>query len=160
MGECLFKRFICFKNFNEFFMYLFRWRKGGGCTNACIYMGTHSEPFLQNRLMDIYETWEGWSAQGPLQVLLFFGQISPGADPGRGKNRSQGGPLLQRLFFQSGRIQQQTKCIAMILMHVKWSIVTFGSKVKFLMRFRHLLGLIVILAYFNAISVDFYGVEC
>ena len=39
-------------------MYSFGGRKGGqGCTNACIYMGTHSQPFLQNRVMDIYETW-------------------------------------------------------------------------------------------------------
>ena len=31
--------------------------KRGGCTNACIYMGTHSQPLLQNPLMDVYETW-------------------------------------------------------------------------------------------------------
>ena len=30
---------------------------GGGCTNASICMGTHSQPLLQNRLMDVYETW-------------------------------------------------------------------------------------------------------
>ena len=30
---------------------------GGGCTNACICMGTHSQPLLQNRLMDVHETW-------------------------------------------------------------------------------------------------------
>ena len=28
---------------------------GGGCTNAFIYMGTHSQ--LQNRMMDFDETW-------------------------------------------------------------------------------------------------------
>ena len=28
-----------------------------GSTNACICMGTHSQPLLQNRLMDVYETW-------------------------------------------------------------------------------------------------------
>ena len=28
-GECLYQRFEYLKNFNEFFMYLFRWRKGG-----------------------------------------------------------------------------------------------------------------------------------
>ena len=28
----------------------------GGCTNACIYLGTHSQPLLQNYLMDVYET--------------------------------------------------------------------------------------------------------
>ena len=54
----------------------------------------HFRLLLQNRLMDFDETWFGWSTQGPLQVLLFFGQIRPGADPGRGKNRSWG-PLLQ-----------------------------------------------------------------
>ena len=43
--------------FIEFFMYLFRWKKGGGCTNTCICMGTHSQPLLQNGLMDVYETW-------------------------------------------------------------------------------------------------------
>ena len=34
------------------------------------------------------------STHGPLQVLLFFGQIRPGAYQGRGQNRSLGGPLL------------------------------------------------------------------
>ena len=32
-------------------------KKGGGCSNACICMGTHSQPLLQNRLIDVYETW-------------------------------------------------------------------------------------------------------
>ena len=31
----------------------------------------------------------------PVQMMLFFGQICPGADPGRGQNRSMGVPLLQ-----------------------------------------------------------------
>ena len=39
----------------------------------------HFRLLLQNRLMDFDETWYGWSTQGPLQVLLFFGQIHPGA---------------------------------------------------------------------------------
>ena len=32
---------------------------GGGfnSTNACICMGTQSQPLLQNHLMDVYETW-------------------------------------------------------------------------------------------------------
>ena len=41
MEKCLYKRFKGFKNFNDFFMYLFRGRKGGGCTNACIYVWEH-----------------------------------------------------------------------------------------------------------------------
>ena len=58
LEECLYKRFKCFKNFNEFFDEFSLGEKGGGgCTNACICMGTHSQPLLQNRLMDVYETW-------------------------------------------------------------------------------------------------------
>ena len=32
-------------------------KRGGGCTNACICMEIHSQPLLQNGLMDVYETW-------------------------------------------------------------------------------------------------------
>ena len=38
-------------------VYLFRRKRGGGCTDACICMGTHSQPLLQYCLMDVYETW-------------------------------------------------------------------------------------------------------
>ena len=51
---------------------------------------------------------------GPLQVLLFFGQIRLGADPGWGKNRSRGVPFFKKLLLQTGRLQRQTECIAMI----------------------------------------------
>ena len=64
--------------------------------------------------MDVYETWKGWSVHGLLQVLLFFSQIRPGADPGRGQNRSRGVPFFNELLLQTGRLQQQTECIAMI----------------------------------------------
>ena len=74
----------------------------------------HFRLLLQNRLMDFDETWYGCSTQGPLQVLLFFGQIPPEADPGRGKNRSRGVPFFRKLLLQTGRLQQQTECIAVI----------------------------------------------
>ena len=32
-------------------------KEGAGCTNACIFIGTHNQPLLQSRLMDAYETW-------------------------------------------------------------------------------------------------------
>ena len=75
---------------------------------------SHFRLLLQNHLMDFDETWYGWSTHGPLQVFLFFGQIRPGADPGRGKNRSQEVPFFNKLFLQTGRLQQQTECIAMM----------------------------------------------
>ena len=67
---------------------------GVGCTNACICIGTHSQPLLQNRFMDVYKTWYAWRDHGPAHALRCFGQICPGAAPGRGQNRSRG-PLLQ-----------------------------------------------------------------
>ena len=103
--------------------------------------------------MDIYETWYGLSAHGPLQVLLFFSQIRPGADPGRGKNRSQGVPLFNELFSDrkaTGTNRMQSNFIVM-----KYYYFWFHSEVKFLTRFRHLFGVIVNLSYFNAMSVDF-----
>ena len=64
--------------------------------------------------MYVYLTWWGWSAHGPLQVLLFFGQIRPGADPGQGENRSRGGPSFNKLLLHTRRLEQQSECIAMI----------------------------------------------
>ena len=92
-------------------------------------------------------------------MLLFFGQIRPGADPGRGQSRS-GGPLLQSTSASDW------KAIATNRMHsndleacgMLYCYFWYHSKVKFLTRFRHLFGLTVILPYFNAISVDFYAV--
>ena len=31
--------------------------RGEVCTNACICMGTHSQPLLQSPLIDVYKTW-------------------------------------------------------------------------------------------------------
>ena len=61
----------------------------------------HFHLLLQNRLMDFDETWYGWSTQGPLQVLLFFGQIRPGADPGRAKIGHGGSPSSKNFFFRT-----------------------------------------------------------
>ena len=74
----------------------------------------HFKLLLQNRLIDFDETWYGWSTQGPLQVLLFYGKIRPAADPGRGQNRSRGVPFFNELLLQTGRLQQQIECIAVI----------------------------------------------
>ena len=49
-----------------------------------------------------------------LTSVVVFGQIRPGADPGRGKNRSRGVPFFKKLLLQNGRLQQQTECKAVI----------------------------------------------
>ena len=86
-------------------------------------------------------------------------------DPSRGESRAgpnevTGGPLLQRTSASDW------KAIATNRMHsnhleacgILYCYFWFHSKVKFLTHFRHPFGLIVILPYFNAISVDFYAV--
>ena len=120
----------------------------------------HFRLLFQNRLMDFDETWYAWSTQGPLQVLLFFGQIRLGADPGRAKI-GHGGPLLQKTS------SPDWKDTATNLMHSndveacgeKCCYFWNHSEVKFLTRFDVFLDL-VILPYFNAISTGFYAVKC
>ena len=83
------------------------------------------------------------------------GRIQGGAKIGHG------GPLLQRTF------SSDWKATATNRMHsndleacgMLYCYFWFHSKVKFLTRFRHLFGLIVILPYFNAISVDCYALK-
>ena len=62
--------------------------------------------------------------------IKVFGQIYPRADPGQGENRWRGqggGGFFKKVRLQTGRLQQQTKCIAMIYKHVGWSVVIFCS---------------------------------
>ena len=86
--------------------------------------------------MDFDETLYGLSTQGPLQVLLFFGQIRPEADPGRGQIRSRG-PLFQRT---SSSDRKATATNQMHSSHLeafgkKCCYFWFHSEVKFLTRF-------------------------
>ena len=39
------------------FLCIYLGEKRGECTNACICMGIHSQPLLQNGLMDVCKTW-------------------------------------------------------------------------------------------------------
>ena len=84
------------------------------------------------------------------------GRIQGGAKIGHG-----GVPSFKKLLLQTGRLQQQTECIAMINKHVGRSVVIFDSipKSNFWRVFDVFLDL-VILPYFNAISIDFYAVKC
>ena len=102
----------------------------------------HFQLLLQNRLIDVDETWYGWSTQGPLQVLLFFGQIRPGADPGRVQNRSRG-PLLQRPSSSDRKATATNRIHSSDLKTCgkKCSYFWFHSEVKFLTPFWRLFGL-------------------
>ena len=50
--------------------------------------------------MDVNETWCGWGTHGPLQVLLFFGQIRPGGIQGGAKIGHGGSPSLRNFLFR------------------------------------------------------------
>ena len=102
----------------------------------------HFRLLLKKRLMDFDETWYGWSTQGPLQVLLFFGQIRPGTDPGRGKI-GHGGPLLQETSSSDWKATATNRLHSSDLETCgkKCCYFWFHSEVKFLMRFWRLFGL-------------------
>ena len=86
-------------------------------------------------------------------MLLFFGQIRLGADPGWGRNRSQ---FFNELLLQTGRLQQRTECIAMwdvvLLLLVPFQSQIFDAFSTSYRTYSHF-------ALFNAISVDFYAVN-
>ena len=136
-------------------------KEGGGCTNACICMETHSQPLLQNRLMDVTKLSRDEVLKAPhmhlgVSVISAQGRIQGGAKIG------QGGPLLQRT------VSSDWKATATNRMHsndleacgMKYCYFWFHFEVKFLKCFRHLFGLIVILPHFNTIYVDFHAVKC
>ena len=160
MEECLYKRFKCFMNFSEFSMYLFTWKKRGG--------GALMHVYVWEQIVSLYYRTALWMCTklGTDEVLMVpykcccfsarsvRGRIQCGAKVGHG------GSLLQRTSASDW------KPIATNRMHsndleacgMLYSYFWFHSKVKFLTRFRHLFGLMVILPYFNAISVDIYAV--
>ena len=97
----------------------------------------------------------------PYKCCFFFGQIHPGSDPGRGKNRSRRVPLLQETSSSDRKATTTNQMHSNDLeaCGMKYCYFWFHSEVKFLTRFRHLFGLLVILLYFDAISVDVSAVK-
>ena len=153
--ECLYKRFKCFMNFNEFSMYLFTWKRGGGALMH-VYVWEH--------IVSLYYRTAKWmftklgrheALMVPYKCCCFSARSVQGRIQG-GAKVGHGGPLLQRTSASDW------KAIATNWMHSNdleaCCYFWFHSKVKFMTCFRHLFGLIVILPYFNAISVDFYAV--
>ena len=83
-------------------------------------------------------------------MLLFFGQILPGADPGRGQNRSRKGggggwgvPLLQRTSASDRNVTATNRICNSDLeaFGKKFCYFWFHSEVKLLTRFCRLFGL-------------------
>ena len=114
--------------------------------------------------MDFDETWYAWSTHGPLQVLLFFSQIRPLGDPGRAKI-GHGGPLLQETSSsdQNATATNPMNSNDLQACGKKCCYSWFHSEVQFLTRFWRVFDVfldLVILPYFNAISIDFYAVKC
>ena len=93
-------------------------RGGGGvCTSACICMGTQS--LLTTESLDGYSpNFVGISTQDPAHLYSLLGQIRLGADPKQGHITSMRGPFSKELLLQSGMLQQQTECIAIIYKHL------------------------------------------
>ena len=74
-------------------------------------------------------------------MLLFFGQIRPGADPGRGKNRSRG-PLLQETSSSDRKATATNRMHSSDLETCwkKYCYFWFHWEVKFLTPFGRLFG--------------------
>ena len=51
-------------------------------------------------------------------LYSLLGKIRLGADPEQGHNTSMRGPFSKELLLQSGMLQQQTECIAIIYKHL------------------------------------------
>ena len=71
VGECLYNRFKCFNNFNEF---------------LCIYLGKEWGALMhvQNCLMDVYEIGTDEVLMASHMRVGFLGEIRPGVEPGHG----------------------------------------------------------------------------
>ena len=65
--------------------------------------------------------------KGSWQVLLFLGQICPGGGSRTGPKKVTRVPFFNKLLLQTGRLQQQTECIAIIKKHLGRSVVIVGS---------------------------------
>ena len=50
--------------------------------------------------MDVYETWQGWSTHGLLQVLLFSARFVQGRIQGGAKIGHRGSPSSTNFFFR------------------------------------------------------------
>ena len=140
-------------------MYLFRWRKGGALMHVYEWEHIVSLSYRTNRWI-FMKLGRDEVLMVPYKCCCFSARSVQGRIQG-GAKMVIGVPFFNKFILQTGKLQQQTKCIAMIYKHVERSFVIFGSipKSNFWCFFYVFLDL-VILPYFYAISIDFYAVKC
>ena len=92
----------------------------------------------------------------PYKCCCFSARSAQGRIQG-GAKIGHGVPFFKKLLLQTGRLQQQTEFITVIYNHVGRNVVIFGfiRKSNF-WRIFDVFSDLVILVYFNAISIDFY----
>ena len=159
MGEGLYKRVLCLKIFNDFFMYLFRWRKGGGVALMHV---------LENIVCLSYRTARWMFMKLGRDEVLMVPHLCSGFSANSAKGWIQGGAKLGQWGIPSPKVFFfKLEGYSDKLMHdsdlkvygKKRCYFWFHSEVKFLTRFYVFLDL-VNLVDFNAISVDLYAVRC
>ena len=76
-------------------------KRGGGCTNACICMGTHSQPFTTEPLNGCLRNFVGMKCSLSLtSVVVFSARSVQGRIQGGAKSRSWGSPSSTNFFFR------------------------------------------------------------
>ena len=162
MGKCFYKRFICFKNFNEYFMYLFRWRKGG-CSLMHVYVLEHIIISLSSRT-----AWWIFMKLGKDEVLMvpykccrFSARSVQGRIQGGAKIGHSGSPSSTNFFFGlEGYSNKPNAYYDLEACGMKCCSFWFHSEVKFLTRFLRLFGL----SHFALFQCNFYrflcGIKC
>ena len=110
--------------------YLFIKVKKRGCTSACIYMGTQSQPNYRIARWIFTKLGRDKALMTYIFLLTFWSNPPRGWYPGQGHNRSMRDPSPKDFFFRVVRLQQQTECIAMISKHLGRCVVIFGSIVR------------------------------
>ena len=138
MGECLFKRFLFLKNLNEFFMYLFRWRKGrGGGALMHVYVWEYivSLSYRSNRWI-LMKLGRDELLMVPYKCCCFSARSAKGRIQG-GAKIGHGGPLLQETSSSDRKATETNQMHSddLQVCGMKCCYFWFHSEVKFLTRF-------------------------
>ena len=110
------------EEFKWILIYFLLWWKGwGGVALVHVYVWEHIVTLNYSITWWIFtKLCRDKVLKTPLNLywISLFGQICQGADPEQGHNTSMRGPFSKELLLQSGMLQQQTECIAIIYKHL------------------------------------------